>query len=190
MKTQEPASSQAAKNRTATRRITTVGVVVAIAVLLSYIPGFPIIPVVSFIRYEYSDLPLLIAALALGAPTGLLAAFLSVGIGFLLGVEGGAHWGALLHFIAIGTNVAAAGLIYRFHRTKKGAIIGLLVGVALMTLAMIPSNLLITPLYTGTSVEVVKGLLLPGIIPVNLLKGLISAVLTFIIYKRVSKFIH
>ncbi len=187
---QEQVSNAITGRNSAARRITVVGLLTAIAVLLSYIPGFPIIPVVSFIRYEYSDLPVIIAAFALGAPTGLLVAFLSVGISFLLGVEGGGHWGALQHFVAIGFNAAAAGLIYKFNETKKGAVWGLAAGVIARTLVMIPANIIITPLYTGAPAEAVKALLLPGIIPVNFLKGLISAVLTFIIYKRVSKFIR
>jgi riboflavin transporter FmnP len=163
-----------------------IGLMSAIAVLLSLVPGFSIIPVVSFIKYEYSDLPIIITALALGTPAGLLTAFISVGISFLLGIEGGAHWGALQHFIAIGANAAVAGLIYHFRKTKTGAVIGLSAGIIARTLIMIPANILITPLYTGAPVEAVKGLLLPGIIPVNFIKSTISAVITFFVYKRLS----
>jgi riboflavin transporter FmnP len=55
---------------------------------------------------------------------------------------------------------------------------------------MIPANLVITPIYTGAPVEAVKALLIPGIIPVNAVKGLITAILAFVIYKRVSGYLH
>ncbi len=187
---QDPISGVSSRPRITARSIAVIGVMTGIAVALSFIPGFPIIPVVPFIRYEYSDIPIIIAALALGAPKGLLVAFLSVGLSLLFGAEGGGPWGALQHFIAIGVNAFAVALIYRFNRTRKGALIGLAVGVAARTLVMIPSNLLITPLYTGAPVEAVKELLLPGIIPVNFIKSLISAVVTFFLYKRVSKFLR
>ncbi|MDR1689718.1 MAG: ECF transporter S component [Clostridiales bacterium] len=177
-------------SRKTTYGIVIVALMTALAVILSFIPGFPIIPAVSFIKYEYSDIPIIIAALALGAPKGVLVALLSVGVSLLLGQEGGGPWGALQHFIAIGANAFAAGLIYRFRKTKKGAVLALSSGIILRTLLMIPANILIIPLYTPASAEMVKGLLLPGVIPVNFLKGLISAVVTFLVYKRVSRYLR
>jgi riboflavin transporter FmnP len=95
-----------------------------------------------------------------------------------------------MHFIAIGGYASAAGLVYRYKKTRVGAIVGMAIGTVLMTLLMIPANLIITPLYTGAPVEAVKALLLPGIIPVNLIKGVITAILAFMLYKRVSGFLH
>ncbi|MDR0839314.1 MAG: ECF transporter S component [Oscillospiraceae bacterium] len=176
-------------NRT-TNRIVKMALLTAVAVVFSFIPGFPIIPVVSFIRYEFSDLPILIGVFAFGTLPGVSIAAISVLISFLLGAEGGGPYGALMHFIAIGVFVLAAGPIYSIKKTRPGAIISMLVGAAAMTLVMIPANLLITPLYTGAPVAAVKSLLLPGIIPVNAIKGLITAALTFVLYKRVSGFLH
>jgi riboflavin transporter FmnP len=105
------------------------------------------------------------------------------------GAESGVY-GMLMHFIAIGAYIIVAGLIYRKNKTKKAAIMGMLFGIIAMTAVMIPANLFITPAFMGVPAQVVKGLLLPAIIPVNLIKGLITAVLTFIIYKRVSPFLH
>ncbi|MDR2752651.1 MAG: ECF transporter S component [Clostridiales bacterium] len=171
-------------------RLAKMALLVAIAVVFSFIPGFPMIPIVNFVRYEYSDLPVLICALAFGPLYGLLASALSVLLSFLLSAEGGGPYGALMHFIAIGGYASAAGLVYHYKKTRAGAIVGMAIGTVLMTLLMIPANLLITPLYTGAPVEAVKALLLPGIIPVNLIKGVITAILTFMLYKRVSGFLH
>lgn len=162
----------------------------AIAVVFSFIPGFPMLAVVNFIRYEFSDLPILVCAFAFGPFPGLAVAAVSVLLSFILGAESGGHWGALMHFIAIGAFAAVAGVVYSLNKTLRGAVIGLLAGTAVMTLVMIPANLLITPIYTHAPVSVIKSLLLPGIIPVNAIKGAISAVLTFILYKRVSRFLH
>jgi riboflavin transporter FmnP len=170
--------------------LTKMAFLTAIAVVFSFIPGFPIIPVVSFIRYEFSDLPILIGVFAFGTLPGTVVAALSVFISYLVGAEGGGPWGALMHFIAIGTYALTAGLIYQFNKTRLGAIIGMAAGTIAMTLVMIPANLMITPIYTGAPVEAVKSLLLPGIIPVNAVKGLITAVLTIVIYKRVSGYLH
>jgi riboflavin transporter FmnP len=58
---------------------------------------------------------------------------------------------------------------------------------------MIPANLIITPLFMGMPVDVVKGLLVPAIIPFNLLKQCINATFTAVIFipilKAVKKYI-
>jgi riboflavin transporter FmnP len=170
--------------------LTKMALLTAIAVVFSFIPGFPMIPVVSFIRYEFSDLPILIGVFAFGTLPGMVVAAASVFISYLVGAEGGGPWGALMHFIAIGAYTLTAGLVYHFNKTRLGAIVGMLAGTATMTAVMIPANLIITPIYTGLPVETVKSFLLPGIIPVNAVKGLITAALTFLLYKRVSEFLH
>jgi len=175
------------KNGFGTSLLTKLALFTALAVVFNFIPGFSMLPVVSFIHYEFSDIPLLIAAFMFGALPGIGAAFVSILISFLLGAEGGGPYGALMHFIAIGFYILAAGIVYARRRTMGGALIGMLIGIAAMTLVMIPANLLITPLYTNASVSAVKALLLPGIIPVNLIKGAITAAITFIAYKRVKK---
>jgi riboflavin transporter FmnP len=60
----------------------------------------------------------------------------------------------------------------------------MILGTLAMTLIMIPANLIITPFYLGVERGIVIKMLIPAIIPFNLLKGIISGVLTFILYKR------
>jgi riboflavin transporter FmnP len=55
-----------------------------------------------------------------------------------------------------------------------------------MTLVMIPVNLIIQPNFYGVPVEVVKSLLVPAIIPFNLIKAGINSLLTLLVYKRIS----
>ena len=54
---------------------------------------------------------------------------------------------------------------------------------------MVPLNLILTPIFMGVPQEVVKGLVLPAIIPVNLLKYTINAALAYGIYKSIYKII-
>ncbi|MDR0858453.1 MAG: ECF transporter S component [Oscillospiraceae bacterium] len=179
-----------ARTSITTGKLARMAIMTAIAVAFSFIPSFPIIPVVSFIRYEFSDLPILISLFAFGTPWGLGIAVISIFINFLIGGAESGPYGMIMHMLAIGAYVLAAGLIYRSNKSRKSAIIGMLVGVIAMTAIMIPANLIITPLFMKVPVAAVEDLLIPGIIPVNLIKGLITAVLTFIVYKRVSGFLH
>ncbi|MDR2502519.1 MAG: ECF transporter S component [Oscillospiraceae bacterium] len=176
-------------SRSATRALTMMALTTAIAVALSFVPGFSMLPSVSFIKYEFSDLPILIGVFAFGALPGVSIAAVSVLLSFLLGAEGGGPWGALMHFIAIGVYALCAGLIYGKKKSLKRAVFGMAVGILAMTAAMIPANLVITPIYTGAPLAVIRPML-PAIAAVNLIKGVITAVLTFIIYKRISGFLH
>ena len=71
-------------------------------------------------------------------------------------------------------------------KTKKGAAIALVVGVITMTLAMVLMNLILTPLFMGAPIEAVIAMLVPIIIPFNLLKYSINCLITFLLYKSIS----
>ena len=70
------------------------------------------------------------------------------------------------------------------------AVIALLCGVVAWGLIMMPANLIITPIFTGMPVEAIRGILLPIILPFNLIKAGINAVVTFLVYKSVSPLLH
>ena len=91
---------------------------------------------------------------------------------------------------ATGTFVLVAGFLYQKHKSKKGALIALLCGVVAWGLIMMPANLIITPIFTGMPVEAIRGILLPIILPFNLIKAGINAVVTFLVYKSVSPLLH
>ena len=58
-----------------------------------------------------------------------------------------------------------------------------------MGLVMMPANHVITPLFMGVPVDVVDALLLPVILPFNLLKAGVNALVTFLVYKTISRHI-
>ena len=188
--TSSAAQSSAIESKSKTRHLTKMAIMAAVALLFSFIPSMPIMPGVDFIRYEFSDLPIIISTFAFGTPAGLAIAAVSIILNFILGGAESGPYGMIMHFIAIGANCVAAGLIYQSKKSMKSALVGMLVGIVVMTAVMIPANLFITPYFMGAPRSAVVALLLPAIIPVNLLKGLLSAVLTFILYKRVSGFLH
>ena len=97
--------------------------------------------------------------------------------------------GIIMHIIATTTLTLVAGTIYRRHKTKKTAVIGLLCGTIAMTVMMFFANLFITPLFMGVTREVVLDLM-PFILAFNVVKAGINSVVTFILYKRISPFLH
>jgi len=94
-----------------------------------------------------------------------------------------------MHVLSTGSYVLTAGLIYHFKRDRVGGCIGIFSGVIVSAIVMAAANLIITPLFMGVPVEAVKQMLIPAIIPFNLLKSGINGVIVLTIYKPISTYI-
>ncbi len=64
--------------------------------------------------------------------------------------------------------------------------LALICGALAQTIMMVLMNLIFTPLFMGAPVEVVISMLVPAIIPFNVLKAGINCVITFFLYKSIS----
>lgn len=159
----------------------------ALSILLMFLVRFPLIPAAPFLEYEPGDIPALIAAFLFGPAAGVLVT-LAVSLIQAFTVSAGSGWiGAIMHFIATGTMVAVAGYIYQKVHTQKGAVIALIAASISMTLVMIPLNLIFTTKFMNVPMEAVKAMIVPMIIPFNLLKASINSTLTFLVYKPVGR---
>jgi riboflavin transporter FmnP len=78
-------------------------------------------------------------------------------------------------------------LAYKWKRTLKTAVIGLVIGVIFMTGAMVLWNYLVTPIYMHVPRSVVVGMLPTVFLPFNLVKGTVNAVFTVVLYKPLVK---
>jgi len=162
----------------------------ALSVLLMFLIRFPLIPAAPFLEYEPGDVPALIAAFLFGPGAGVIVTLI-VSLIQAMTVSAGSGWiGAVMHFVATGTMVTVAGIIYKRVHTFKGAIIALIVGSITMTFVMIPLNLVFTTKFMNVPVEAVKAMLIPVIIPFNLIKASLNSVLTVFVYKPVGKFLR
>jgi len=165
------------------KKITSISILVALSIVAGYFIHFPILPQAPFLLYDPGSVFLLIGSFKLGPKIGVLMSLITALLFALISGQGGPY-GALMNFLATGTFVFVSSQIYFLYHSKKGAILGLILGTLAMTLIMVPANLIITPLYLGVNRNIVVNLLIPAILPFNLLKGMISGVLTFILYKR------
>lgn len=176
------------KNYNRTRMLTTLSVLTALSIVLMLLIRFPVFPSAPYLEYEPMDVPILIAGFVYGPLAGLLVTMISSVIqGFTVSAAVGGWVGVLMHFIATGTFVTVASLIYRKKHTLIGAIVGLVIGAIAMSAIMIPANLIITPAFYGTPIDVVKAMIYPVLVPFNLIKATINGVVTFFIYKPLRK---
>ncbi|MDP4108609.1 MAG: ECF transporter S component [Bacillota bacterium] len=173
----------------ATKRITALGVFAAISVILTYLIRFPIFPAASFLEYDPADVTILITAFIFGPAWGVLLTFCVAAIQAMTVSASSGIIGFFMHFIATGAFSAVAGLIYRRLPDIKGSVIALIAGVLTMTAVMIPLNLIFTPMY-GVPIDAVKQMIVPVIVPFNLIKAGINAAITLLLYKRTGSLIR
>lgn len=175
------------KQRTYIDRMVKLGMLTALSIILVYAIHFPIFPTAAFLEYDMADVPILIGTFLYGPWWGLgLTAVVSI-LQWLL-VSPQSLWvGAVMHFLATGSYVVAAGLIYSHNKTRTAVLFGMALGALLQTLMMIPMNLIFTVHFFGVPREAVIALLPTAIIPFNAIKTIANSILTFLLYKRVSK---
>jgi len=171
-----------------TKKLTMMAMFTAIGAVLITAVHFPLFPSAAFLQYDPADVPILICGFAYGPVAGILVTILASFIqAFFLGGDG--VYGFLMHVIATSALTLVASSIYRTNHTRKGAVIGLTAGTLAMGVVMMIANHFITPAFMGAPTAVVDAMLLPVILPFNLLKAGINSVITFLVYKTVSKHI-
>ena len=90
--------------------------------------------------------------------------------------------------VALALSVPAS-LIYKKNKTRKGALIGIIVG-AVVALASHRRHIIVTPFYAHMTTAQVVALIVPALLPFNALKFTIHGVVTFLIYKPISNLLN
>lgn len=157
----------------------------------------------SFIEFDFSDLPALIASFSMGPVSGVTVALIKNVLHLTMTTTGGV--GELANFLLTACFVGTAGIIYHFKKNRAGALIGSLTGALIMSVVSVPVNLLITyPIYYNFMPEeailAAYQAIFPFVssiytclwffnAPFNLFKGLVVTLITFLIYKHISPLI-
>jgi len=157
----------------------------AIAILLSFVE-FPIFPAASFLKLDVALVPSSVVGFAYGAGPGTLVAIVcAVAHAAITG-----NWvGALMNIIMACAFIIPASIIYKRNRTLKGAIIGLVASTICLIVAAIVANLVIDPIFYGMPFDAVAALVVPAILPFNVIKGIVVSILTGLVYKSISNLI-
>ena len=186
------------KNRT--KQLVYVSLFSAIGFLLMFIEfSVPIVP--SFLKVDISELPALLMTFMYGPVSGIIVCLLKNVIHLIITSTGGV--GELSNFLLGAIFCFAAGMIYKHNRTKKGAIIGMLIGAFVMAEVCFFTNLYIMyPFYYNIiPKEAILGMcqaIIPSIdsielslivfnVPFTFAKGILCSIITFLAYKKLKK---
>lgn len=178
------------ENHKKIQKLTLLGLLAAISIVLVGLIHFPLMPAAPFLEYDPADIPIFIGTFLLGPAGGLMLTVVASVIQGLTVSSSAGPIGIIMHILATGSFSLVAGSIYKNHKSKKAALIALLAGVVTMTVMMTLCNMVFTPIFMGAKLQDVINMLVPIIIPFNLLKGGINALVTYFVYKPVSKFAH
>ena len=183
----QPTAQAALKNTNAwsTKQLVTMALLCAIGVLLSFIE-FPLLPGVTWLKYDASAMPAMVCGFAYGPAGGLAVGVVGA---VLHGILMADFSGAVMNILVVIGFVAPAALIYKRLHTFRGALLGLAVGILGVILMAIVGNLIITPAWLGVPLDAVIAMIVPVLIPFNLAKATLNAVLTLIVYKAISNLI-
>ena len=161
----------------------------------------------SFYEIDFSEVPVLIGAFALGPLAGVVIELLKILLNLAINGTMTMFVGEFANFLIGIAFVVPAAIIYQRKKTKKSAMIGLVIGTVFMVLvgAVLNAYVLIPafakafqmPIETivemGTMVnpgiQSLWDLILLAVVPFNLLKGVLVSFVTGLIYKGVSSLI-
>ena len=158
----------------------------------------------SFIKLDISELPALIGSFSLGPVYGVVICLVKNLLNLTQTSTGGV--GELSNFLLGAMFVFPAGLIYQRMKNRKGAIIGSLVGAVIMAVGSVFTNIfLVYPIYYQVAapkdailqayqaiipaMKSVEQSIICFNMPFTFLKAMLSVLVTFLIYKRISPII-
>lgn len=192
-------------NKLITTKLTVTAMLTAVAVVLQYIEvSIPIVP--SFLKLDFSDIPELIGSFVIGPLWGVIICLLKNLIHLPFTSSVGV--GEFSNFILGAIFVFVAGMIYKYHKSKKGALVACVCGALAMAVMSIVTNYFIVyPIYAqlwaGGDMNVIinmykallpvsdtlmKSLLIFNL-PFTFAKEIIVAAITMFIYKPLSNLI-
>lgn len=163
------------------KKISVAAILCAVAFLCVFLFRFK----VSFLTFDFKDAVLAVIGFLFGPLYALISAAVVSVIEFLSVSDTGVY-GLIMNFLSSAAFASVCGLFYRYKRTLSGAVTGSIFAVFVMTAVMLIANIFITPFYMGVPRQAVIEMLPSLLLLFNLIKGIVNAAITMLIYKPVS----
>lgn len=189
-------------------RITVTAIFAALSAVL-YLVRIPLsFAFPSWLELNFSDIPALIGAFALGPISGTIIVAVKILLKLVLQGTNTAFVGELADLLIGFAFVIPAGVIYKRRRSIKGAFAAMAVGaICSVAMSIVANRFILIPFYAdkmgmSTLAGMMTGLF-PGcteenfynyylwisVLPFNFLRCLIACLVTFPVYKRISSVI-
>lgn len=189
-----------------TRKMVVTAMLASVATVLMLLE-FPL-PFIAppFYELDFSEIPVLIGAFSMGPTVGVIIEAIKIVINLLINGTMTGGVGEIANFVIGCSFIIPAAFIYKYNRTKKGAIISMLVGTLSMAILGVFINAYVMlPVYSN--IMPIEQILQMGkdivafitdeftfcllcVLPFNIIKGLLVSTVTGFIYKPLSKIIN
>ena len=176
------------------QKMVSIAMLAAIGTVLQFV-AFPIMPAFSFLKIDFSDIPILLGMFLYGPLAGVITAFVSSLLHlFLTGLAPQNMVGDFASFLA--SSIFTLPIFYFFGKKKNirtNRIVGLVSGILALTIFMSIANyFVITPVYLqlyGVTTQQFLGTSLAsyvaiGIVPFNLIKGLLVSGVFLVLHAK------
>ena len=187
-----------------TRKLVEIGMLGAIATVLMLFE-FPI-PFIAppFYELDFSEVPVLVGAFALGPMAGATIELVKILINLLINGTATAFVGEIGNYLLGCSFIIPAALIYKKHKSKKNALIAMIIGTIAMTgFGCFLNAYILLPTYAtafGMPIDAIVGMgsainanindvmtfVIIAVAPFNIIKGIVVSVITLLIYKHIS----
>lgn len=179
------------------KALVSIGMLSSIAYILMLL-NFPIPPFPPFLMIDFSDIPALIATLIFGPVAGILVEVIKNTLDyFMTGSATGVPVGHIANVLAGILFILPTYYVYNRLKTKKGMTFGLIIGTIVMAVMMSVLNyLIILPAYTfflnfpAMSAPEMRTMIVTGILPFNIVKGLIISIIFMLLFTRMNTWIN
>ena len=188
------------------RNVVLIGMFSALAAVLETLQ-IPVPFAPPFYKLDFAELPVLVGGFAMGPVPAMLIAVVKNLLKLLINGTSTFYVGEVANALGSMLLSVPAALIYRRHKTKKGAMAALAVSVVIAVIGAVFINCFLTiPTYAiafggmeniiamGTAVNPAITNLYTfaifAIVPFNLLKCSLNALVTVLVYKRISVILH
>ena len=168
----------------------------ALAFILMFFE-FPVLPMAPYLKLDFSDVPVLLGGYIYGPVGGIIIAAIKCLIhGMIHGFSPAELIGVTSDFISSLALLLPFCWVWRHHNwsKKRQAITGIILGTVTLTVLMSLLNLwILTPLYMAVwnwkSTLPVSQLVAIGVLPFNIIKGLVVTIVYIIIAGRLRSWL-
>lgn len=169
------------------KKVALIGMLCAVSYVVLLLVKFPLMKVspTFSLSYEAKDIIIALGGFIFGPLTSLITSVI-VSLIEMITISSTGIIGFFMNVISSCAFACTATIIYKKKRSLVGALIGLVSGVIVATIAMLLWNYIVTPIYMGVPREAVANMLQPVFLPFNLIKNGINAALVFAIHTPIT----
>lgn len=190
--------------RSKIKEMTLIAIMGGLGAILMVVFHTPIPFMPPFMDFDLAAIPELIGGFVLGPVAAIGIILVKILLKFVLMGTSSMFTGEIQNLLLSCAYVLPAVIIYHRKKSKKSALLGMIVGTIVCSITAVFTNLyIIIPFYASLGNMTVQSIVdmcaavnslmkdtltlaIFGIVPFNLIKGSASSLVTYILYKRLS----